>query len=93
MQDLLCCPVSQLPLCEASPELVAFLLGLASQRALRNEAAHLIAADFGGAWVSADLRRAWLVKGGLPDFMPGAAVLLRKTDPGLPASVRVKGPS
>lgn len=77
---LLCCPVSQQPLRVAPPALVVALQALVRQRALRNEAAQLIDTPFDGAWVTADHARAWLVRDGCADFMPGSAVLLHPDD-------------
>ncbi len=80
MPVVLACPVTHLPLHAAPQPLVQKLLALAAAKALRSESARLLAADFAAAWVSADGSRAWLIRQGLADFSPGAAVLLLPED-------------
>ena len=77
---LLCDPVTHAPLQPGPPHLLERLRHLTAQRALRQESAALVAADFDGVLVAADGRRAWLVRQGVTDFMPGAAVLLAPDD-------------
>ncbi len=79
--DLLADPVTGAPLAPASAALLAHLQALAAIRALRHESAALVQEPFEAAWVAADHQRAWLIRGGVADFMPGAAVLLRPDDP------------
>ncbi len=79
--DLLADPVTGAGLSPASTVLVGHLQMLAVLRALRDESAQLVEAGFEGAWLAADRQRAWLVRAGVADFRPGAAVLLRADDP------------
>lgn len=79
--DLLADPVTRAPLAQASAPLLAHLQALAAIRALRHESAALVQDPFDSAWVAADRQRAWLIRDGVADFMPGAAVLLRPDDP------------
>lgn len=83
MPVVLACPVTRSPLRPAPELLVQKLLALAAQRALRTESARLVTADFTAAWLTADGHRAWLIRHGMADFSPGAAVLLQSGDLGL----------
>lgn len=76
----LACPVTRQPLVPASAALVQKLSALAATKALRSECARLVGADFSAGWVAADGSRIWLIRQGLADFSPGAAVLLRPED-------------
>lgn len=76
----LVCPISRLPLEALKPRVLVRLQDLAQRRALRNEAAQMVPADFAAAWMSSDGQRAWLVRDGFIDFRPGEAVLLQPQD-------------
>lgn len=76
MAVALACPLTQLPLLPAPEGLVQRLQALAAIKALRSESARLVPPDFSAAWLVADGSRVWLIRQGLADFSPGAAVLL-----------------